>query len=118
MSKIVCRGSIVGSKLCLLLPCAAAWGVNKGCARAIGAIAVVRSADDGSVRGAPQMETAYGDRPSETFFSLADLSTQFPPIVVQDVYFGVVFGMRSYDYRSRYDIDSAAAYFRFHPRRR
>ena len=106
MSEIVRSGSIGGGEFCLLFPCAATGGVDKSGARAVAAVVVVRCPYDGSVRVAPQIETSDGDRPSETPFGLANLRLHIPPIVSYGIYLGIVFGVRSYDDGSGYDIDS------------
>ena len=106
MPEIVCSGGIVGSEFCLLFPCAATRSENKSGASAVAAVAVVRGSHDGGVRGTPQMETSDGDSPSETSFGFTDLCLHFPPIVFRGVYLNVIFGVRSYDDCSRYDIDS------------
>ena len=81
-------------------------GRRQSGARAVATVTVVRGPYDGSVRVTPQMETSNGDCPSVTPFGLTDLCLQFPPIVFRGIYFGVVFGVRSYDDRPRHDIDS------------
>ena len=104
--EIVRSGCVVRGEFCLLFPCAAARGVDKSSARAVAAVVAVRGSYDGSVRVAPQIETSDGDRPSETSFSLANLRLHIPPVVSYGIYFGVVFGVRSDDDGSGYDIDS------------